>query len=120
MAEAAAAGASGAASRGGGAVPIEVAPRTARLIDRLAEEATGPPLFRVVTKYAHRARGPPRMDELVAALTAAGHRACRTHFDPFGVRTNASPEDIRRAVAEIDERGENERRRKREPKEADE
>ena len=73
-----------------------------KLIDRLVEEVSGPPLFRVATRYADKAGGPPPVDELIAALVTAGYRACRTHFDPAGVRTDAPPSEMRRAVAEIE------------------
>ena len=50
-----------------------ISTRVVRLIDQLAGEVAGPPLFRVVTKYADGpgAAGPPPMDELVRALVAA-------------------------------------------------
>jgi hypothetical protein len=41
-----------------------ISPRVVKLLDRLAEEAGGPPLFRVATKYADKAGvgAPVRVD----------------------------------------------------------
>lgn len=41
------------------------------------------------------------MDELVRRLRHAGFAATRTHFDHTGLRTDAPPGEIRRAIHEL-------------------
>ncbi|MFN4133552.1 MAG: tRNA (guanine(10)-N(2))-dimethyltransferase [Candidatus Hadarchaeales archaeon] len=68
------------------------------LLNRLMEEASGPPTFYDVNRLAKilRVRS-PKIEKLLEAIRAAGFFASRTHFSPTGFRTNASYEVITRA-----------------------
>ena len=109
---------SGASPRGGapggayeGAEGVH--PRTLKLIRRLIEEVRGPPLFRNVSRYTGGGVDPPPMDLVVDALRDAGYvGSSRTHFDAAGVRTDASPEELRRIVSEVAARRVGERSRR--------
>ena len=90
-----------------------VHPRTLKLIRRLIEEVRGPPLFRNVSRYTGGGVDPPPMDLVVGALRDAGYvGSSRTHFDAAGVRTDASPEELRRIVGEVAARRVGERSRR--------
>ena len=87
--------------------------RTLKRIRRLIEEVHGPPLFRNVSRYTGGGVDPPPMDLVVDALRDAGYvGSSRTHFDAAGVRTDASPEEIRRIVSEVAARRVGERSRR--------
>ncbi len=55
----------------------------------LRGEADAPATWLVPDLLQARLGQPPRRDNLVAALAAAGFKAARTHLDPQGVRTDA-------------------------------
>ena len=74
---------------------------TTRLLDRLAEEADGPPLFRMASRYAASGGGLPPMDALIERLRGEGFRASRTHYHPTGIRTDAPASALRDAVATL-------------------
>jgi tRNA (guanine26-N2/guanine27-N2)-dimethyltransferase len=85
-------------------VPEWIAPKSA--VRRLLRDGPGevglPPWFYALDEAARRLRGsPPPTDEAVRALKAAGFRAARTHIDPKAVKTDASPPDFRRVLAEV-------------------
>jgi len=75
--------------------------RLHRLLGTLAEESIveldGLPVvgFHRVDNLAQETRTEPMSPTaLIDALESQGHTASRTHFDPGGVRTNASQEDV--------------------------
>ena len=74
---------------------------TTRLLDRLVEEADGPPLFRLASRYAPSGGGLPPMDALTERLRGEGFRASRTHYHPAGIRTDAPASALRDAIATL-------------------
>ena len=74
---------------------------TTRLVDRLVEEADGPPLFRLASRYAPSGGGLPPMDALTERLRGEGFRASRTHYHPAGIRTDAPASALRDAIATL-------------------
>ena len=88
-----------------------VSGKTLKLIDRLIAEVDGPPLYRVVSRYSAPGMDPPPMDDVLEALVQGGWRGTRTHLDASGIRTDATPEEIRRIVGEVAARRAGERSR---------
>lgn len=84
--------------------PDWVGPRSA--VHRLLRDGPGevglPPWYYGLDHAARALRGsPPPTGVAVEALRAAGFRASRTHMDPKGVKTDASPADFRRVLAGV-------------------
>lgn len=70
-----------------------------RLLRMLSEEAEGPPLYYTLDEVCRRLRRPqPKIAEVLEALRGWGFRACRTHFHPKGVKTDALITDLLTAV----------------------
>ncbi len=44
---------------------------------------------------------PPRLSDIVEKLSEQGHNACRTHFKPTAIRTEASVREIARIIEEL-------------------
>ena len=59
----------------------------------------------------YESKDPPPMDDVLEALVQGGWRGTRTHLDASGIRTDATPEEIRRIVGEVAARRAGERSR---------
>lgn len=80
----------------GSPMPLAVQ-ATRTLMDVLAQEATAPAFWLEPDLFQKAWGSPPRRDELIARLRAAGWRATRAHGEPQGVRTDAPVEALRAA-----------------------
>ncbi len=70
-----------------------------KTIKLIAEEALGPPLYYNIPRMCKSLKVQmPKIDVLVEELKSCGFYACRTHFDPQGIRTTASTLDIIRIL----------------------
>ena len=73
--------------------------RTRKLLDTLASEAPGPPLYYSLPRLCDAVGiSIPPTRELVSALRSRGWWASRTHFDPQAVRTDAPVEEVVEAI----------------------
>ncbi|MCX8204492.1 MAG: tRNA (guanine(10)-N(2))-dimethyltransferase [Candidatus Nezhaarchaeota archaeon] len=62
---------------------------------RLTEEAGAPPLYYTLDEVCRKLRRPqPKISEALSVLRKWGFEACRTHFHPKGVKTNALVTDL--------------------------
>ena len=74
---------------------------TTRLLDRLVEEADGPPLFRLASGYAPSGGGLPPMDALTERLRGEGFRASENALPPGGDTNGRAGERLRDAIATL-------------------
>ena len=75
--------------------------RCERALELWAEEADAPPLYYTVDELSTRTKcSPPRMSRLIETIVVHGFQASRTHFDPRGVKTDATMADMLRLFAE--------------------
>lgn len=69
------------------------------LLDRLATDVEGPPLYYTVDELTRAWKRPaPRLAAILERLRADGSWANRTHFAPRGIKTTAAPEAFRRIL----------------------
>lgn len=72
-----------------------------RLLERVIEEADGPPTYYAVDEVCDKlGLPPPRVEEVVSRLREKGFFAARTHFKGSGVRTDADISAFEEAVRE--------------------
>ena len=65
--------------------------RCSKTLEVWREEANAPPLFFVLDELARKTkRSPPKLVEFVRYLEGHDAKASRTHFDPKGVKTDAT------------------------------
>ena len=80
---------------------LGTSPRCEKYLALWTEEAQAPPLFYKLDELAKRTKhSPPKLNAMVEALAEGGHRASRTHFDPKGLKTDASVEELLRIFKE--------------------
>ena len=73
----------------------------ARLLAMIQGEADLPPFFVTTDELARQLGGPqPRIGRFIEGLRAIGYRAARTHFHPYGVKTDAPHADVQRVFRE--------------------
>ena len=73
----------------------------ARLLATIQGEAELPPFFVTTDDLARRLGGSqPRIGWFIDGLRAIGYRAARTHFHPYGVKTDAPYADLLRVYRE--------------------
>jgi tRNA (guanine26-N2/guanine27-N2)-dimethyltransferase len=69
--------------------------RCTKMLGLWREEATSPPLFYRVDEMAKRTKhAPPKLSDLVDRVREEGAVASRTHFDPKGIKTDMSIQDL--------------------------
>jgi tRNA (guanine26-N2/guanine27-N2)-dimethyltransferase len=74
-------------------------PRLIHLIETIRGEIGLPPTYFHLDEFSSRAgKSSLNMDEVMEKLAAAEFRAARTHFDPSGIRTNASASDLTKVI----------------------
>ena len=74
---------------------LGTSPRCEKYLALWTEEAQAPPLFYKLDELAKRTKhSPPKLNAMVEALAEGGHRASRSHFDPKGLKTDASVEEL--------------------------
>ena len=77
--------------------------RTPRILDKMLEEI-GMTNHMYVDIHAlcdlHNSI-PPRLSDIVEKLSEQGYSACRTHFKPTAIRSDASVREIARIIEEI-------------------
>jgi tRNA (guanine26-N2/guanine27-N2)-dimethyltransferase len=76
-----------------------------KILGRVQEEADAPSFYYTTGAMASRySVKPPSLTLLVESLRKYGYQASKTHFNPTGFRTNASPHDIIRCFRTIAEK----------------
>lgn len=66
-----------------------------KTVKLISEEASGPPLYYNIPKMCKSLNVQmPKINALIEELRSYGFYACRTHFDPQGIRTTASTLDM--------------------------
>jgi len=74
----------------------EARKRVTRLLDRIIEEADGPPLYYDVHSLCDELSiRVPKIEHVMTDLEKKGLKVTRTHFKPTALRTDASVEDIK-------------------------
>ncbi|MEW5761337.1 MAG: tRNA (guanine(10)-N(2))-dimethyltransferase, partial [Candidatus Thermoplasmatota archaeon] len=64
------------------------------------EEVEFQPFFYRIDKLCKKLRVTvPKFDKFIESLRSCGYRACRTHFSPFGFKTDASIEVIEKLLS---------------------
>lgn len=65
------------------------------LLEKIAEEADGPPTFYDLHDVSSQAGvSPPKLESVLKELQEKGHFASRTHFSGTGIRTDATLDDL--------------------------
>lgn len=73
-----------------------------KLLERIVEEAGGPPTYYAVEEVCGKlSLPPPRVEEVVSRLREKGFFAVRTHFKGSGVKTDADIGAVEEAVKEL-------------------
>jgi tRNA (guanine26-N2/guanine27-N2)-dimethyltransferase len=74
-------------------------PRIIHLIETIHSEIGFPPTYYHLDEFSSRAgKSSLNFDDVMGRLAAAGFRATRTQFDPRGIRTTASAEDLANVI----------------------
>jgi tRNA (guanine26-N2/guanine27-N2)-dimethyltransferase len=74
-------------------------PRLIRLVETMKGEIGFPPTYFHLDEFSRRAgTSSLNLAEVQGKLSAAGFRVARTHFDPRGIRTNASAADLTNVI----------------------
>jgi tRNA (guanine26-N2/guanine27-N2)-dimethyltransferase len=74
-------------------------PRLIHLIETIRGEIGFPPTYFHLDEFSSRAgKSSLNMCEVMEKLAAAGFRATRTHFDPQGIKTTASAENLANVI----------------------
>ena len=74
-------------------------PRLIHMIEVIRGEIGFPPTYYHLDEFSSRARKSSlNFDDVMGRLMAAGFRATRTQFDPRGIRTTASAEDLANVI----------------------
>lgn len=74
-------------------------PRLIHLIETIRGEIGFPPTYFHLDEFSRRAgTSSLNMAEVLGRLSAAGFRVARTHFDPRGIRTDASAADLTNVI----------------------
>ena len=77
-------------------------PRLIHLIETIRGEIGFPPTYYHLDELSKRAGvSSLNYEEVMGKLAAAGFKATRTHFDPRGIRTNATAEDLANVIHTI-------------------
>jgi tRNA (guanine26-N2/guanine27-N2)-dimethyltransferase len=76
--------------------------KLAKLLTLTRGEAEAPPMYHVLDRLSGKFRLPaPSVAAFFGALTDAGYLAVPTHFNPRGVRTNASASEMQRIMKSL-------------------
>ena len=82
--------------------PINGNGRITKLLNYLSAEATAPPTYFVIDKVSKKLNLPAPANQTVAKeLQNRGFQAVFTHFNPRGIKTDASALDVKRVIREI-------------------
>ncbi len=74
-------------------------PRLIHLIETIRGEIGFPPTYYHLDEFSSRAgKSSLNFDDVMGRLAAAGFRVTRTQFDPRGIRTTASAEDLANVI----------------------
>jgi tRNA (guanine26-N2/guanine27-N2)-dimethyltransferase len=74
-------------------------PRLIHLVETIRGEIGFPPTYFHLDEFSKRAGvSSLNLDDVVGKLVAAGFRVARTHFDPRGIRTTASAQDLANVI----------------------
>jgi tRNA (guanine26-N2/guanine27-N2)-dimethyltransferase len=74
---------------------FRLGPAEISLVNRCAEESSGPPTFYELNQLARLSKSPtPKISEIIEAIKAKGYFASRTHFSGSGLRSDAPLEVI--------------------------
>jgi tRNA (guanine26-N2/guanine27-N2)-dimethyltransferase len=74
-------------------------PRLIHLLETIRGEIGFPPTYYHLDEFSKRAGvSSLNYEEVMGKLSAAGFRATRTHFDPRGIRTTATAEDLANVI----------------------
>jgi tRNA (guanine26-N2/guanine27-N2)-dimethyltransferase len=74
-------------------------PRLIHLVETIRGEIGLTPTFFHLDEFSSRAgKSSLNMDDMMGRLSAAGFRVARTHFDPRGIRTTASAQDLANVI----------------------
>ena len=75
---------------------------TAALVETLRGEVSAPTLYVTVDFLGRQLRlSPPRTGQIIEALTKEGFIARRTHFNPLGIKTDASWKELTECYREL-------------------
>jgi len=73
-----------------------------RLFETLINEVGAPPMFYTIDEIcSHLKCSPPKMELVMDGLRSKGRSACRTHFSPTGIKTDATADEISALVSEL-------------------
>lgn len=81
---------------------LQTRDRIRKLVDSLScEYRVDTPYYRLDRLCSTLHRSMPKISELLRCLQDRGYIACRSHFDPRGIRTNAPLEEIRECISSL-------------------
>ena len=79
-----------------------ISDEASNLLDAIVVEAEGPPLYYMLDDICSTMKvRVPKIGEVISKLKEFGYFASRTHLEPLGIKTNASREDLEKAIKGI-------------------